>query len=117
MPSEDEIRSTHARIAALARVAKEPSGAAMLKAANKAFEESFKLGHQCKVCPLIEIDQSLPEKERARMAGAARTLHYKRISLRAGVARRRASAKAARVIADEAQAELADALAEHDDAV
>ena len=86
----------------------------MLTAANKAFRDSFLIGHSCAVCPPIEVDQSLPLKERQRIADAARKLHMSRLSLRATAARRRAAA--ARAVADQAEAELAE-LAAHDDAV
>jgi hypothetical protein len=110
MPSDDPVRSAHARVAALARSAREPSGAAMLTAANKTFRDSFLVGHACAVCKLIEVDQTLPLKERQRIADAAYRLHMSRLSLRASAARRRASK--ARAVADQAEAELAELAAD-----
>jgi hypothetical protein len=103
MPSPDPVRSQHARVAALARIAKEPSGAAMLVKANQAFRDSF----------YEATDEELPEKERQRQADAAYRLHMSRLALRASAARKRAAAE--RQAAREAEAELRDL--QHDNEV
>jgi hypothetical protein len=114
MPSADPVRSQHARVAALARSAREPSGTAMLEAANRAFRDSFALGHECSMCAGITIDQTLPAAERERQAGAAYKLHMTRLALRASAARRKAAN--ARRVAERAEAELHQ-LQRDDDAV
>lgn len=75
-PSE---RRAHARLAALSRVAHEPSGAAMTAAARDAFRQRF----------YDATDPALPEGERARQADAARRAFYVDLSRRAAKARRR----------------------------
>lgn len=84
MPENPAERSAHARIAALARVAAEPSGEAMTARARRAFAESF----------YAATDPALPERERLRQAEAARKLHYQRLA-RLSVKARRAAAAAA----------------------
>lgn len=96
MPAPATERSAHARVAALARVAREPSGAAMTATARRAFQESF----------YAATDAGLPEAERRRMAEAARRAYYQRLSLRAARARRRLREAALDVAA--AEADLAD---------
>jgi hypothetical protein len=78
----------------------------MLEKANRAFQDSFKTGHECSLCKRITIDQALPAAERVRQAEAAYRLHMTRLSLKAAAARRRAAE--ARDIADQAEAELRD---------
>lgn len=97
MPATPEERSAHAQVAALARVAQEPSGAAMTAKARRTFWESF----------YAATDPALPETERRRQAEAARRLHYVRLSQRAVRARRRAAGALAEL--GEAAAELAGA--------
>jgi hypothetical protein len=82
MTSADTERSRRATIAALARVAREPSGTAMTERARSAFWNSF----------YERTDPALPEADRQRQAAAARRLHYTRLSAKAALARRRASA-------------------------
>ena len=79
MPSEDDERTQRARIAALTRVAQEPSGTAMTEKARSAFWQSF----------YDRTDSALPEAERERQASAARRLHMTRLSHKAALARRR----------------------------
>lgn len=95
MPITAAERSEHARIAALTRSAREPSGTAMTDRARQAFWDSFLTGHECRVCRPIVIDQSLPSEERLRQAAAARAAHFSRIAR--GARRAAASARAARV--------------------
>jgi len=104
MPSEDRERSQRARIAALARVAREPSGTAMTDKARSAFRRSF----------YDQTDPGLPEADRQRQADAAYRLHMTRLSHRAALTRRReaeAARAAARAAAELRGADAADAQA------
>jgi len=69
-----------ARLAALSRWAKEDPVAGTARA-RQAFKDSFANGggHQCKVCPRIDIPPDLPEAERLRRAAALRKLHFIRL--------------------------------------
>lgn len=94
MPPDGKERSQRARIAALTRVAQEPSGTAMTAKARSKFWQSF----------YDETDEQLPEAERVRQADAARRLHMTRLSHKAALTRKRlASAQTAAV---EAEAEV-----------
>lgn len=95
MPFSPAERSEHARIAALTRSAREPSGTAMTEQARQTFWDSFLTGHQCRACPAVIIDQSLPADQRQRQAAAARAAHFSRIAR--GARRAAASARAARM--------------------
>lgn len=99
MPATPQERSAHARIAALTRVAQEPSGAAMTAKARATFEQSF----------YDRTDPALPHEERLRQARALKSLHYTELSRRAVIARRQALT-AVSAMAD-AAVELASALA------
>lgn len=90
MPISAAERSENARIAALTRSSREPSGTAMTAAARRKFWDGFETGHECSVCELIVIDQALPAAERQRQVAAARSAHFSRM------ARRARQAKAAR---------------------
>lgn len=94
MPSESTERSQRARIAALARVAREPSGTAMTERARRSFRDSF----------YDRTDPELPDAERHRQAEAAYKLHMTRLSHRAVVARQRAAAAVQGAIQAEAEA-------------
>lgn len=107
MPSENTERSQRARIAALARVSREPSGTAMTERARRSFRDSFYVRHECGLCGVVEIDQDLPAAERQRMGDAAYRLHMTKVSHRAALARARAAGNAA--AADKYEAELAAA--------
>lgn len=98
MPSSDTERSQRARIAALTRVANEPSGTAMTAKARSAFWQSF----------YDRTDPELPESERQRQADAARRLHMTRLSHAAAIARRRAVDAQHAAIQAEAAAIAAD---------
>lgn len=78
MPSEANERSQRARIAALTRVAQEPSGTAMTDKARRSFRQSF----------YDATDPELSEADRQRQADAAYRLHMTRISHRATLARK-----------------------------
>ena len=94
MPSDGKERSQRARIAALSRVAQEPSGTAMTDKARSAFWQSF----------YDRTDPELPEAERQRQADAARRLHMTRLSHNAALARQRLAA--AQQAAVQAEAEV-----------
>ena len=102
MPSDSSERSQRARIAALTRAAREPSGTAMTAQARKTFWDSF----------YNQTDPALPDAERRRQADAAQRLHMTRLSHRAAIKRSRA----ARAHSDAVQAE-AEAIAASGDAV
>lgn len=94
MPSESTERSQRARMAALARVAQEPSGTAMTERARRSFRDSF----------YDRTDPELPHAERQRQADAAYKLHMTRLSHRAALARQRATAAVQSAIQAEAEA-------------
>jgi hypothetical protein len=94
MPSEDRERSQRARIAALTRVAQEPSGTAMTEKARSAFWQSF----------YDRTDPELPEAERVRQADAARRLHMTRLSHKATLTRQRLAKAQTAAIQAEAEA-------------
>lgn len=95
MTSGNSARSQHAQLAALSRVAREPSGTAMTETARRAFRDSFDLRHECKLCGTIEIDQDLAPAERRRQADAAYRAHMTRLSHRRAVVGKRAAEAAA----------------------
>lgn len=94
MPSDNAERSQRARIAALTRVSREPSGTAMTEQARRTFWDSF----------YDRTDPELPEAERQRQAAAARKLHMTRLSHRAALARQRAAVAVQDAIVAEAAA-------------
>jgi hypothetical protein len=94
MPSEESERSQRARIAALTRVAAEPSGTAMTEKARSAFWQKF----------YDATDPGLPEAERQRQADAARRLHMTRLAQKAALKRQRAAAAVQEAIRAEAEA-------------
>ena len=101
MPARNPAeRRAIASIAALSRSTRE-SGKDRLAQANATYRASFNVRHECNVCKLIEIDQTLPAEEIARRGEAAYKLHMRRLALRRDRSRR---------IADEhlAEAEAAD---------
>lgn len=93
MASEENERSQRARIAALARVAQEPSGTAMTNKARSAFWQSF----------YDRTDEQLPAAERVRQADAARRLHMTRLSHKAALARQRLAVAQRNAIRAEAE--------------
>jgi hypothetical protein len=94
MPISAAERSENARIAALTRSSREPSGTAMTAKARQTFWDSFAAGHECRFCEPVVIDQELPDAERQRQAAAARAVHYSLIARNAR--RAAASARASR---------------------
>ncbi len=105
MPARNpEERRQIATIAALSRSARE-SGADRLAAANNGYRASFNVRHECVLCDLIEIDQTLPEEEIVRRGEALYRLHMRRLALRRDRSRRLAAEHQAAAAA--ADAELA----------
>jgi hypothetical protein len=94
MASANSERSQRARIAALTRSSREPSGTAMTEKARSTFWQRF----------YDQTDASLPEAERVRQADAARRAHMTRLSHKAALARTRAAA--AHTAAIQAEAEV-----------
>lgn len=99
-----DLKSLQMRVAALVRAA-QTDGAEMTRPARAAFLESFETGHQCKHCKPIVIDQTMPPEQRARAVQAAISAHFSRLALASARARGRSA---------EADAELADNLAQLD---
>ncbi len=97
-------RSQIARIAALSRSATE-SGKDRLAAANTAYRDSFKVSHECNLCKLVEIDQTLPAEEIARRGEALYKRHMQALALKRDRNRRIAAELQAE--ADSADNELA----------
>jgi hypothetical protein len=103
MPARNPAeRSAIASIAALSRSARE-SGSDRLAAANATYRASFNVSHQCNLCKLIEIDQSLPAEEIARRGEAAYRLHMRRLALKRDRSRRLAAELEAAAAAAEAE--------------
>jgi hypothetical protein len=100
-------------IAALTRVARE-GGSKISQPAREAFLDGFKTRHECELCGVIEINQSLPAAERDKASAAALRVHFSRLAQRSALARRRARASDAE--AADAEAQLASELAVVDDA-
>lgn len=96
MTDDDTARSRRARIAALTRVSREPSGTAMTAPARSAFLAKF----------YADTPAHLPEAERDRMARAALRAHMIRLSHNAAEARTAAARAHAAAVEAEA-AELA----------
>lgn len=103
----------HARIAALTRAAT-MDGSEISAPARAAFMERFKTRHECKLCGVVEIDQTLPPKQRARAVQAAITAHFTRLAARPRIARMRA--RQLYRSAQQAEAELDQELADLDTA-
>ena len=97
-------RSQIARIAALSRSAIQ-SGKDRLAAANAAYRDSFNVSHECNVCKLVEIDQTLPADEIARRGDALYRRHM--LALARKRDRNRRIAEELQAEAEAADAELA----------
>jgi hypothetical protein len=78
--------SEQATIAALSRSAKTP-GDEISAPARSAFLDSFHTRHECELCGVVEIDQSLPKAKRKKMADAALSAHMRRIARKSRIAR------------------------------
>ncbi len=99
-------RRAIAAIPALRRAARE-SGAERLEEANRTYRASFDRGHECALCKLIEIDQTLPSDEIARRGEALYKMHMRRMALKRTRGQRAAAELAA--IEDEELARVAGA--------
>lgn len=84
-----------ARIGGLSRAARY-DGVRVTQAARDTFRDSFLTGHDCKVCPRIDVPADLPLPERERRAAVLHRLHYERIARVAAQRRREHNTKAAR---------------------
>jgi len=106
MPARNaEDRRAIASIAALARSSR-TTGASMLEAANARKRDQFNVRHECAMCGVMEIDQTLPPEEINRRGYAAYRLHMRRLALLRDRNRRKAAELEAEAAA--ADAELAD---------
>jgi hypothetical protein len=83
-PAERVLR---ARLGGYAARAKH-DGVKLTAAARATFATSFRAGHACRVCPLVEMPSGLPEAEVVRRADALRRAHYTRLALRSARSRR-----------------------------
>lgn len=113
MSDDQTLRSLHARIAALTRAAT-TDGGEISAPARAAFMKRFETRHECKLCGVIEIDQSLPPRQKQRAVEAAIRAHFTRLAARPRVARARA--RRLYVTAKEAETQLAEELADLDNA-
>ena len=102
MANDETERSQRARIGGLARVALAESRSAVSAPARKAYRESFRQGHECGLCPRIDIDQELPEEEIQAKADILYRLHMTRISHHAKEKRRKAAEAVSAAIRAEA---------------
>jgi hypothetical protein len=89
------IHSLAGRVGGYARAARY-DGREMTAAARQRFADSFREGHECRVCPAVAMPDGLLQGERARRAEALRRAHYARVALASSQAR--AKRKAAPVI-------------------
>lgn len=90
MTDDRSLRSMHARIAALTRAAR-TDGREISAPARSAFMKRFETRHECKLCGVVEIDQTLPPAQCARAVQAAITAHFTRLAARPRIARMRAA--------------------------
>jgi hypothetical protein len=88
MTSRDAVeRRWIASMGGLARSAT-ATGTERMETARSAYRQSFNLGHKCRVCRLVKIDQTLPPDEISRRGAALFRLHMRRLRLRADKNRR-----------------------------
>lgn len=81
-------RVLRGRIGGLARAAKY-DGLTVTQKARDTYAASFLSGHQCAVCPRIDIPSGVSDVERARRAVALKRLHYQRCAARSAEKRSR----------------------------
>lgn len=86
----DDLRRTHAQIAALTRWAQTADRARATSPAREAMLAKFENRHECDLCGVIEIPPELKGDARARAVAAAMSAHYRRLALRSASARGRA---------------------------
>jgi hypothetical protein len=111
---DQEMRSTHAQLAALTRAAR-TDGAEISAPGRAAFLKNFEDGHHCKHCGTVPpVDQSLPPAQRQRAAQAALRAHMIRLNRASAIARRtaatyigRAQAAGQQLAEDQAQLDAA----------
>jgi hypothetical protein len=84
------LRVLRSRLGGYATAARHDSRAINAKA-RATYRESFREGHDCVVCPRVEIPAGLTDAERDRRGEALRKLHYGRLALRSARRRRRGS--------------------------
>lgn len=79
MTDTDKLKSEQGRIAALTRVAR-VGGRKISAPARAGFLAKFDTRHECALCGVIEIDQTLPLAEQAAAAAAAKSAHFRRMA-------------------------------------
>lgn len=62
-------------------------GRVITERARSTYRDSFTRGHECAVCPSIELPENLSPAERSRRAQALRQLHYGRLAMRSSQVR------------------------------
>lgn len=75
-----EQRSLRGRIGALVALSRNDPVEINAKA-RQVYRDSFSTGHECRICPRIDIPADLPEAERTRRADTIRRAHYARIAM------------------------------------
>ena len=85
----DSLTIARARLGGLVRSALY-DGRTVTQAARDTFRASFLTGHDCKVCPRIDLPDDLSPSERKRRADALFAAHYARIRM-ARTAKRQAA--------------------------
>lgn len=113
MPENADLQRMQRQIAALSRVATTP-GEEISAPARAAFLAKFKTRHECGLCGVVEIDQSLTPAQRQTAVAAAISAHFRRMALRSRSVR--AKAKQLNNTARKMEAQLAAELAELDNA-
>lgn len=94
------------RIAALGGLGKSARYTDGLAQGRQTYRDSFRKGHECGMCPRVDIPQDLPEDEIQRRADALFSAHMRRIRMRRMKAERQANQAADTMAA--CDAELAD---------
>lgn len=94
------------RIAALGGLGKAARHGDGLAEGRRTYRDSFRAGHECGMCPKVEIPQDLPAEEIDRRAKALFAAHMRRIRMRRMRAERQADQAAEEI--RECDEELAD---------
>lgn len=79
-------RSLRGRLGAYAALARNDATEINAKA-RQVYRDSFQVGHECRLCPRIDIPPDLPEAERSRRSETLRRAHYARLAMRSSQAR------------------------------
>jgi hypothetical protein len=82
------VNSLAGRVGGLTRSAMY-DGREMTAAARQRYRQSFAFGHECQLCPKVQIAAQLPLSERQRRAEALRRAHFSRLALASARARAR----------------------------